>query len=159
MQSHWDFFTTCTFLPVLRTLSKINQSDDSLSKYTNKVARTEFLKLQLHDAVYRLRFYLNSLIHVLSLSNSHNNVASIQKNRGDKLHDVIAALIFFSTTKLSTICNPLQVKQPFIPACMRTTHSSANSACYVANNCTAVCEICRNLKANFLSSQKPLAAS
>ena len=51
------------------------------------------LKLQLHDAIYRLRFYLNSLIHILSLSNSHNNVASIQKNRGDKSHRVIVALI------------------------------------------------------------------
>ena len=39
------------------------------------------LKLQLHDAIYRLRFYSNSLIHILSLSNSHNNLASIQKNR------------------------------------------------------------------------------
>ena len=28
------------------------------------------LKLQLHDAIYRLRFYSNSLIHILSLSNS-----------------------------------------------------------------------------------------
>ena len=32
------------------------------------------------------------MIHILSLSNSHNNVASIQKNRGDKLHHVIVAL-------------------------------------------------------------------
>ena len=38
------------------------------------------LKLQLHDAIYRLRFYSNSLIHILSPSNSHSNVASIQKN-------------------------------------------------------------------------------
>ena len=50
------------------------------------------LKLQLHDAIYRLRFYSNSLIHILSLSNSHNNVASIQKNRGDKSHRVNVAL-------------------------------------------------------------------
>ena len=42
------------------------------------------LKLRLHDAIYRLRFYSNSFIHILSLSNAHNNVASIQKNRGDK---------------------------------------------------------------------------
>ena len=48
-------------------------------------------KLQLHNAIYRLRFYSNSLIHILSLSNSHNNVASIQKNRGDKSHRVIVA--------------------------------------------------------------------
>ena len=51
-----------------------------------------FLKLRLHDAIYRLRFYSNSLIHILSLSNSHNNVASVQKNRGDKSHRVIVAL-------------------------------------------------------------------
>ena len=43
------------------------------------------IKLQLHDEIYRLRFYSNSLIHILPLSNSHNNVASLQKNRGDKL--------------------------------------------------------------------------
>ena len=53
------------------------------------------LKLQLHDAIYRLRFYSKSLIHILSLSNSHNNVASIQKNRGDKSHCVIVALSSF----------------------------------------------------------------
>ena len=50
------------------------------------------VKLQLHDAIYRLRFFSNSLIHILSLSNLHNNVASIQKNRGDKSHRVIVAL-------------------------------------------------------------------
>ena len=50
------------------------------------------VKLQLHDAIYRLRFYSNSLTHILSLSNSHNNVASIQKNRGDKSHRVIVTL-------------------------------------------------------------------
>ena len=52
----------------------------------------ELFKLQLYDAIYRLRSYPNSLIHNLSLSNSHNNVASIQKNRGDKSHRVIIAL-------------------------------------------------------------------
>ena len=53
------------------------------------------LRLQLHDAIYRLRFYSNSLIHILSLSKSHNTVASIQKNRGDKSHRVIVALPSF----------------------------------------------------------------
>ena len=52
------------------------------------------LKLQLHDAIYRLRFYSKTLIHILSLSNSHNNVASIQKNRGDKSHRIIVAQHF-----------------------------------------------------------------
>ena len=57
------------------------------------------LKLQLHDAIYRLRFYSNSLIHILSHSNSHNNVASIQKNRGDKSHRVIVALSYNYTMR------------------------------------------------------------
>ena len=52
------------------------------------------LKLRLHDAIYRLPFYSNSLIHILSLSNSHNNAASIQKNRGDKSHRIIVALSY-----------------------------------------------------------------
>ena len=50
-------------------------------------------KLQLHNAIYRLRFYSNSLTHILPLSNSHSDVASIQKNRGDKSHRVIVALV------------------------------------------------------------------
>ena len=54
------------------------------------------VKLQLHDAIYRLRFFSNSLIHILSLSNSHHNVASIQKDRGDKSHRVIVALTSFA---------------------------------------------------------------
>ena len=49
----------------------------------------QFLTI-VHDAIYRLRFYLNSLIHILSLSNLH--LAWIQKNRGDKSHRVIVAL-------------------------------------------------------------------
>ena len=35
----------------------------------------------------------NSLIFILSLLNSHNNAASIQKNWGDKLHHVNVALL------------------------------------------------------------------
>ena len=52
--------------------------------------KNKHFKLQLQDAIYRLRFYSKSLI--LSLSNSHNNIASIQKNRGDKSHRAIVAL-------------------------------------------------------------------
>ena len=59
------------------------------------------VKLQLYDTIYRLRFYSNSLIHILSLSNSHNSVASIQKNRGDKSHRVIVALSCNYTRDLS----------------------------------------------------------
>ena len=36
--------------------------------------------------------YSNSLIHIFLLSNSPNDVASLQKNRGDKSHCVIVAL-------------------------------------------------------------------
>ena len=39
-------------------------------------------KLRLHYAICRLRLYSNLFIHILSLSKSHNDVASIQKNRG-----------------------------------------------------------------------------
>ena len=39
-----------------------------------------------------LRFCSNSLIKILSLSNSHNNIASIQKNRAVRLHPVIVAI-------------------------------------------------------------------
>ena len=58
------------------------------------------VKLQLHDAIYRLRFYSNSLTHILLLSSSHNNVASIQKNRGDKSHRVIVALDLWANSVL-----------------------------------------------------------
>ena len=64
----------------------------SSRSFPSTSCRDGLLKLQLHDAIYRLRFYSNSLIHILSLSNSHNNVASIQKNRGDKSRRVIVAL-------------------------------------------------------------------
>ena len=52
--------------------------------------------MRKRNAIYRLRFYSNSLIPFLSLSNSHNNVASFQKNRGDKSHCVIVALGFIT---------------------------------------------------------------
>ena len=71
----------------------------SFDNYTKRVIECQFvwklvlkhLKLQLDDAIYRLRFYSNSLIHILSLSSSHNNVASLQKNWADKSHRVIVA--------------------------------------------------------------------
>ena len=58
----------------------------------NLLCKQKSSKLQLHDAIYRLRFYSNSLIHILSLSNSHNDVASLQKNLGDKSHRVTVAV-------------------------------------------------------------------
>ena len=63
------------------------------------------VKLQLHDAIYRLRFYSNSLIHILSLSDSHNNVASIQKNRDDKSHPVTVAVEHKLQTGRVTRCS------------------------------------------------------
>ena len=70
-----------------------------MSQLSVKLSRC--VKLYLHDAIYRLQFYSNLLIHVLSLSNSDNNVSSIQKNRGDKSHNVIVALSFNYTRDLS----------------------------------------------------------
>ena len=60
------------------------------------------MKLQLHDAIYRLRFYSNPSIHILSLSNSHNNIASIQKNRDDKSYCVIVALALRGRQRILT---------------------------------------------------------
>ena len=45
------------------------------------------LKLRLYDA-NRLRFCSDWLIYTRWLSNSHSNIASMQKNRGDKSHRV-----------------------------------------------------------------------
>ena len=66
---------------------------------TLKLAFWFHLKLQLHDVIYQIRFNSNSLIHILSLSNWHNNVASIQKNRGDKSYRVIVALSYNYTMR------------------------------------------------------------
>ena len=64
------------------------------------------LKPWLHDAIYWLRLCSNLLIHNLSLSNSNNNVALIQKNRGDKSHCVIVALREFHDVKKHCISYP-----------------------------------------------------
>ena len=88
----------------------------SLTQFVN------LLKLQLHSAIYWLRFYSNLFTHILSLSNSHNNVASIQKNRGDKSHCVIVALdnahrilidftVFFRSLLKVFICCCSEVKR------------------------------------------------
>ena len=73
----------------------------------------EKLKLQLHNAIYRLRFYSNWLIHILSLSNSHNNVASLQKNRGDKSHCVIVALAILDLSSFSYVLEHVSKAVPF----------------------------------------------
>ena len=74
------------------TISKTHRYKISGVKIYGCIVKNSKVKLQLHYAIYRLRFYSNSLIHILSLSNSHNNVASVQKNRADKSHRVIVAL-------------------------------------------------------------------
>ena len=79
--------TNCSIMAVFQTKTL------SLISTTDVFKIFQSLKLQLHDAIYRLRFYSNSSIHILSLSNSHNNVASIQKNRGNKSQRVIVALV------------------------------------------------------------------
>ena len=80
-------------IAMIRKLSLCSQHKSAKESYdTNALCELAFrLKLQLHDAIYQLRFYSNSLIHILSLSTLHNNVASIQKNRGDNSHRVIVA--------------------------------------------------------------------
>ena len=62
------------------------------------------VKLRLHYAIYWLRFCSNSFIHILSLSNSHNNVASIQKNRDNKSHSVIVVLECHFTISEEMLC-------------------------------------------------------
>ena len=51
------------------------------------------VKLRLHEVIYRLLFYSNSVIHISWLSNSHNNVASIQNNRCHKSHRVVVGSV------------------------------------------------------------------
>ena len=76
-----------SYVPIYFTFIKSVAISNDLSQ----PLKAKGVKLQLHHAIYRLRFYSKSLIHILSLSNSHNNVAPIQKNRGDKSHHVIVA--------------------------------------------------------------------
>ena len=76
--------------------------------------RHGYFKLQLHDAIYRLRFYSKSLTHILSLSNSHNNVASIQKNRADKSHSVIVALLKFKVRYDHKTCKRDKQKNKYL---------------------------------------------
>ena len=85
------------------------------------------LNLRLHDVIYRVRFYSNSLIHTSLLSNSHNNVASIQKNRGDKSHRVIVALISFGR---STI-NKLTIAQKMADQVRLDSHVVSTISLYV----------------------------
>ena len=83
-----------SFVLLLRNcanLKAISYESMSLNRIVASVETSKMIKLQLHDAIHRLRFYSNLLIHILSLSNSHNNVASLQKNRGDESNHVIVA--------------------------------------------------------------------
>ena len=89
-QSLITFKTTCNRLVALN-LALYMLSDPVHTCLRTHQLFTE-LKLQLHDAIYRLRFYSNLLTHILSLSNLHNDLASIQKNWDDKSHHVIVAL-------------------------------------------------------------------
>ena len=83
--------------------SRIENSLEGITPQIGKKAESAGilrLNLQLHDAIYWLQFYPNSLIHILSLSNSHNDVASIQKTWGDKSDHVIVALHLLSLIEL-----------------------------------------------------------
>ena len=79
--SPWSFSNTSNWYATKKS------SDGNLS------VRNELLLL--HDAIYRLRFYSISLIRILLLSNSQNNVTSIELGRYIAwLHDVIYWLRF-----------------------------------------------------------------
>ena len=75
------------------TSKKAGTSRRINSCFILRVILYKLLQLRLHDAIHQLPFYSNSLIHILSLSNSHSNVASLQINWGDKSHRVIVAYV------------------------------------------------------------------
>ena len=62
-------------------LSTPHGTAHTLYRVVHHMSINASFKLQLHDAIYRLRLCSNSLIHILLPSNWYNNVASIQKNR------------------------------------------------------------------------------
>ena len=72
----------------------------STKKLQDQLQR-EYVKLQLITRCDLLATIL-SLIHIVLLSNSHSNVASIQKNRGDKSHRVIVALQLLPATCITS---------------------------------------------------------
>ena len=87
----------------VKTVGKLEKSWGAPKLHEGVISRgllQRGVRLRLQDAIYRLQFYSNSLIHILSLSNSHNIVASIQKNWGDKSHRLIVSLIinYFTNT-------------------------------------------------------------
>ena len=63
----------------------------TLNRLTLKFCISQATITRLHDAIDWIGFYPSSLIHILTLSDLHNNVASTQKNRDDKLYRVIVA--------------------------------------------------------------------
>ena len=65
-------------------------------KVCTQVPRTCVHKPSVLSYNYTMRFigYDSIQTRILSLSNSHSNVATVQKNRGDKSHRVIVALDF-----------------------------------------------------------------
>ena len=83
--------------------NKRTSCPEILIKVCSVASKKDILKLQLHDAIYRLRFSSNSLIHILSLSSLYNNVASVQENRGNKSHRVIAALSRYFLNNLNKV--------------------------------------------------------
>ena len=99
------------------------------------------IKLQLHDAIYRLRFYSNSLVHILSLSNLHNNVASIQKNQANKSHRVIVALDFNCSCDKPIIA---------IVSCLKTFHKSESKL--ILSITASFCKISSSKMVNYYFS-------
>ena len=64
----------------------LSLSQEGLQNFLNKLETyckewhlVVSIKLQLHNAIYRPRFHSNSSIHILLLTNLHNNVAWIER--------------------------------------------------------------------------------
>ena len=70
-------------------MSKPNYDQLKIFKRIEKSAVNPIAAFDLKAAITRCdlsaAILSNSLIHILSLSNSHNNIGSLQKNQGDKL--------------------------------------------------------------------------
>ena len=111
-----DLFRTCAnlvriSLTFIRALTDPLWIGSPIQYQMCSLVKVIWLKLRLHSAVYQLRFYSNLLIHILSLSTSHNNVALIQKNRGDKSHSVIVAVELYRFRRVCASVNPTQSRR------------------------------------------------
>ena len=107
-----DFIQTCSFVSTrFQSLTMIYREFNGIGPTNNTVQNQPWATITRTDSSATILFKL--LIHILSFSNSHNDVALIQKNRGDKLHRIIAALRRYWNHKLCTMlgCNDFYWKK------------------------------------------------